>query len=59
VKGKYNLANVNNLDPIFRLSGIYSISHIVDGMAYHLWSQIRPDTVRRFRLFRAFPSETF
>jgi len=35
VEGKYNLANVNNLEPNFGLSGMYSIFHIVAGMAYH------------------------
>ncbi len=34
-EGKYNLANVNNLDPTFGLSGMYSIFHLVAGVAYH------------------------
>lgn len=34
-EGKYNLANVSNLDPTFGLSGTYSIFHLVAGVAYH------------------------
>jgi hypothetical protein len=35
VEGKYNLANINNIDPTFGLSGMYSIFHVVAGVAYH------------------------
>ena len=34
-EGKYNIANVGNLDPTFGLSGMYSIFHLVAGVAYH------------------------
>jgi outer membrane protein W len=34
-EGKYNLANVSNFDPTFGLSGMYSIFHLVGGIAYH------------------------
>ena len=33
-EGKYNLANVSNLDPTFGLSGMYSIFHLVAGVSY-------------------------
>jgi len=35
VEGKYNLANVDNLDQTFGLSGQYQIFHVVGGIAYH------------------------
>jgi hypothetical protein len=35
VEGKYNLANISSLDPTFGLSGMYSIFHVVAGVAYH------------------------
>lgn len=35
VEGKYNLANVSNIDPTFGLSGMYSIFHLVAGVSYH------------------------
>ena len=34
-EGKYNMANVTNFDPTFGLSGMYSIFHVVGGVAYH------------------------
>ena len=35
VEGKYDLANISSLDPTFGLSGMYSIFHVVGGVAYH------------------------
>jgi hypothetical protein len=34
-EGKYNMANISNFDPTFGLSGMYSIYHLVAGIAYH------------------------
>lgn len=34
-EAKYNLANVTNFDPVFGLSGMYSIFHFVGGVTYH------------------------
>lgn len=34
-EGKYNIANVGNFDPTLGLSGMYSIFHLVAGVAYH------------------------
>jgi len=35
VEGKYNLANINNLDQTFGVSGQYSAFNAVAGLAYH------------------------
>ena len=35
VEGKYNMAEVSNLDPTFGFGGMYSIFHAVGGIAYH------------------------
>lgn len=35
VEGRYNLANISSFDPVFGLSGTYSIFHVVGGIAYH------------------------
>jgi len=34
-EGKYNLANVTNFDQTYGVSGMYSIFHLVAGLAYH------------------------
>lgn len=35
VEARYNLANASNFEPIFGLSGTYSVYHVVTGIAYH------------------------